>query len=182
MSRKTKVSMAILAALSTTVLSTSAFANEKDKEIIKAPTANFESGSIGGFVNLHSARPFDNMGFHAVGTAKAKYQDLAGEVDPEFSGIISNTYADDTIGVLTGFSYKDTNSRIDTYKTSNWNEYSKYNKTFSDKNGYGFPMPKEQVLGEDGQPTTLEGSLGPGRTRMALGNEQRKRLGGNLSI
>ena len=150
-------------------------------DVIKSPTAKMSSGSIGGSVNLHSARPFDNPGFHAVGSAKAKYQDLAGEVDPEFSGIISNTFANDTIGVLAGFSYKGTTSRLDTYKTSNRNEYRQYNKTDGHQ-GYGFPMPKEQVLGEDGLPTTLEGSRGPGRIRMALSEESHERLGGNLSI
>jgi len=151
-------------------------------DVIKSPTANLEAGSIGGFVNLHSARPFDNVGFHVAGSVKAKYQDLADEVTPEFSGIISNTFANDTIGVLAGFSYKETESRLDTYKGNLWGAYSEYNKTFPDQNGYGFPMAKEQVLGEDGQPTTLEGSRGPGRSRYIMNNENRERLGANLSL
>ncbi|WP_019028899.1 TonB-dependent receptor [Colwellia piezophila] len=151
-------------------------------DVIKSPTANLDAGSIGGFVNLHSARPFDNVGFHAAGSVKAKYQDLAGEVTPEFSGIISNTFANDTIGVLAGFSYKETESRIDTYKGNLWGAYSEYNLTDPEEKGYGFPLAKEQVLGEDGQPTTLEGSRGPGRARYIMNNENRKRIGGNLSV
>jgi len=151
-------------------------------DVIKSPTAKLASGSIGGYINLHSARPLAYAGFHAAGTVKAVKQDLADEVNPEFSGIISNTFADDTIGILVGVSYKDTTSRLDTYRGSHWNEYSNYNKSFDDSWGYGFPMDKSQVLGEDGQPTTLEGSRGPGRAIFTSATEDRERLGANATI
>jgi len=151
-------------------------------DVIKSPTAKLASGSIGGYVNLHSARPLKNEGFHAAGSIKAVYQDLAEEIKPEISGIVSNTFADDTVGVLLGVSYKDTVSRLDTYKANNWNEYSNYNISGPDTWGYGFPLDKSKVLDENGKPTTLEGSRGPGRAIFTSGNEERERLGVNLAL
>lgn len=150
-------------------------------DVIKSPTARLASGSIGGYVNLHSARPLDNPGFHASGSVNAKYQDLNAEVNPEISGVISDTFADDTIGVLLGVSYKNTDNRIDTFATGNWGEYSQYNKT-NNEQGYGFPLDKSKVLDENGKATTLAGSRGPGRLRYQMSTENRERIGANATI
>lgn len=150
-------------------------------DVIKSPTAKMASGSIGGYINLHSARPLDNPGFHASGSVNTKYQNLEEKFNPEVSGLISNTFADDTIGVLLGVSYKDTDNRIDTYSGAIWNEYSGYNKT-DNQLGYGFPLADDKVLDETGNVTTLTGSRGPGRLRFAMATENRERIGANLTI
>lgn len=150
-------------------------------DVIKSPTAKMASGSIGGYVNLHSARPLDNPGFHASGSVNTKYQNLEEKFNPEVSGVISNTFADDTIGVLVGLSYKNTDNRIDTFSGTHWGEYSSYNKTNNER-GYGFPLADDKVLDETGKVTTLAGSRGPGRLRYLMSTENRDRIGANATI
>lgn len=139
-------------------------------DVIKSPTADLSAGSIGAYVNVTTPRPLQDAGFHAVASAKLNYHDLAEEINPEFSGLISNTFADDTVGVLLGATFKESDGRIDNYRTSHWNQYS------NDGSGFGLPMG-ENTLGEDGQPARLEGSRGPGRTIFNMINENRKRTG-----
>lgn len=136
-------------------------------DVIKSPTADLSAGSIGAYVNVRTPRPLENPGFHAAAAVKVNYQDLAEEVNTEFSGLISNTFADDTIGVLFGATFKETDNRIDNYRATHWNEYS--------NSGFGFPIPN--TLGEDGQPTTLAGSRGPGRSIFTMNDENRQRSG-----
>lgn len=139
-------------------------------DVIKAPTADLAAGSIGAYINVRTPRPLDDPGLQAVGSVKGNYQDLAEQVSPEMAGLISNTFADDTIGVLVGATYKESESRIDNYRTNNWNQYS------YDGSGYGLPMG-EDTLGEDGEPTDPEGSRGPGRTIFNMIDENRERTG-----
>lgn len=138
-------------------------------DVIKSPTADLSAGSIGAYVNVRTARPLDDPGFNAVGAVKAHYHDMSEEISPEVNGLISNTFANDTIGVLLGVTHKETEGRIDLYRASHWNEYS--------GSGFGFPLPADQVLGEDGQPTDLEGSRGPGRSIYSMLDENRERTG-----
>lgn len=143
-------------------------------DVIKSPMAEMAEGSIGAYINVRTARPLDSPGLHMVGSLNGKYQSLAEKVKPEMSAVVSNTFWDDSVGVLFGLAYKDAESRIDTYKTNNWSQYA--------GTGYGFPIDADQVLGENGQPTTLEGSRGPGRTIFNMTNENRKRVGGNVVL
>src|SRR5690606_29246468 len=89
------------------------------------------------------------------------------------AAVVSNTFADDTLGVLVGVSYKQTTGRIDNYRSSHWDQYS------SDGSGYGLPLG-EDTLGEDGNPTSLSGSRGPGRTIFNMVDEDRERSGANV--
>ena len=91
-------------------------------DVKKTPTSDLTAGSIGAYINISTAKPFNSPGFHVLGSAKANYNDLSEEVGPEFSGVISNTFADDTFGVLFGISTKETDSRIDKYRTNRWHE------------------------------------------------------------
>lgn len=137
-------------------------------DVIKSPTADLSAGSIGAYVNVRTPRPLQDPGFHAVASVNANYHDLAEEINPEFSGLVSNTFADDTIGVLVGATFKESDGRIDSYRATNWHQYA--------GGGFGLPLG-EETLGEDGEPTDLEGSRGPGRTIFSMGNENRKRTG-----
>ncbi|MBM0105002.1 TonB-dependent receptor [Steroidobacter sp. S1-65] len=139
-------------------------------DVIKSPTADLAAGSIGAYVNIRTPRPLDDPGFNAVAAVNGNYHDLAQDVNPEMSGLLSNTFAGNTVGVLLGVTYKESEGRIDSYRGSIWNEYA------PNGTGYGLPMG-DQTLGEDGQPTTLEGSRGPGRTRYNMVDERRERAG-----
>ncbi|PCI73781.1 MAG: hypothetical protein COB20_15905, partial [SAR86 cluster bacterium] len=82
-------------------------------DVAKTPTANMWGGSIGANINLRTARPLDNPGFNMSLSAQGRYQDLAESFDPKFSGVFSNTFADDTFGVLLGIAYEDRLTRTD---------------------------------------------------------------------
>lgn len=137
-------------------------------DVIKSPTANLDSGSIGAYVNVKTARPLDNKGFKATGSINAAYGDLSGEFDPEYSGVISNTFADDTFGVLIGVSHKSTTNRIDNYRTNRWHEL------------YALPAGLSgSVKDESGAVVATDGFRRPGRAVFEIQDETRDRTGVN---
>ena len=141
-------------------------------DVKKTPTADLTAGSIGAYVNINTAKPFDSPGFHALASAKANYNDLSEESNPEFSGVISNTFADDNFGVLFGFSTKETNSRIDKYRTNRWHEL------------YSLPEGlNDDVKDLDGNVLpNADGFRRPGRAAFESHDENRKRTGANLVL
>ena len=141
-------------------------------DVIKSPSADLASGSVGAYINVRTARPLDSLGFTATGSVKGNYHSMAEELSPELVGLVSNTFADDTMGFMVGASFKESEARTDRYRTNNWNQYS------SDGSGYGLPLG-ENTLGENGEPTDLAGSRGPGRTIYNMIDESRERTGVN---
>ncbi|KMT63680.1 TonB-dependent receptor [Catenovulum maritimum] len=89
-------------------------------DVIKASRANIAEGSLGAYVNVNTARPLSKPGFHAVGSIHALYNDLAGETGTKLSGIVSNTFADGTLGVVVGVSKQTSTNRIDAAGTTHW--------------------------------------------------------------
>lgn len=78
-------------------------------EIYKTGRANIPSGGIGSSINIRTPRPLDRPGFHGSVAAKAVMDTSMNgdqEITPEISGILSNTFADDTVGVLITGSYQ----------------------------------------------------------------------------
>lgn len=141
-------------------------------DVIKAPTSDLSAGSIGAYINIGSAKPFDSVGFHALASAKMNNNELSGKTDPQFSGIVSNTFADDSFGILFGLSTKKTNNRIDKYRTNRWHElYSLpegLNDAVKDVNGNVLP--------------DANGFRRPGRAAFETHAENRKRVGANLAV
>ncbi len=88
-------------------------------EVMKAVQASAIEGSIGGIVDLRSARPLDHKGFQLSGSAEANYGDLSKKFGYKASGVVSTTFADDTMGILFSASYSQSKIRTD-----NLGEYS----------------------------------------------------------
>jgi iron complex outermembrane recepter protein len=88
-------------------------------EVRKAVQASQIEGSIGGGINLRSARPFDRKGLHMSGSVEGDYSDLSEKAGYKVGGVISNTFADDTIGLLFSAVYSKRDIRTD-----NLREYS----------------------------------------------------------
>jgi TonB-dependent receptor len=82
-------------------------------DVYKSTQASQIEGSIGGLVNLTSSRPLANPGRHTVLTAEGDYNDLSEDNGYKLSGVYSNTFADDTFGVLVSAVYGDTDVRSD---------------------------------------------------------------------
>lgn len=90
-------------------------------DVMKSAQASQIEGSIGGSVNLRSARPLDGAGFHASVRGEGEYNDLSEKTGYKLSGVVSNTFADETMGVLLGAVYSDKTVRTDSldYQTYN---------------------------------------------------------------
>lgn len=75
-------------------------------EVHKTSSASNPSGGIGSTININTARPFDIGEFRAAGSIKGVSDIDEGSVTPEVSGLISNTFADGTFGVLLAASHQ----------------------------------------------------------------------------
>lgn len=89
-------------------------------DVYKTTQANFQEGGIGGTINISTARPFDYDGFQLVGSAKAMYESLSEETSPQLSALVSNTFNDDTMGVLLAVSYSERDVQINRIETAGW--------------------------------------------------------------
>ncbi len=89
-------------------------------DIFKTGTAKMQEGGIGGTVALITARPFDYDGFTAVVSGKAMYESLSEETSPSFSGLVSNTFNDGTMGILFSLSHEQRDVQINQISTAGW--------------------------------------------------------------
>ena len=93
-------------------------------EVYKTARADLPTGGIGATVNMMTARPLNSPGFKGVLSAKGVHEtsveDVGDKLTPEFSRLFSNTFADDTIGVLVSGSYQDRNNREENAAVNNW--------------------------------------------------------------
>lgn len=81
-------------------------------DVYKTSNAANQDGGIGSYINLKTAKPFDMDGFTAVGSVKATYDSLSEESSPAFSGLVSNTFKDGTLGVLLSLSVQKRQAQI----------------------------------------------------------------------
>ena len=82
-------------------------------DVVKGAQASLTEGAIGGLVNLRSASPFDQRGQQAVARFEGD-RNLMSELDGyKVSGVYSNTFAEDTFGVLVGVVYAEREDRTD---------------------------------------------------------------------
>lgn len=72
-------------------------------EVTKLGGADDIEGAIGGTINIVTRKPLDRAGPRGAATISMNRSDLSGENKPKASFYISNTFADDTFGLL--FSY-----------------------------------------------------------------------------
>lgn len=82
-------------------------------DVIKGAQASLSEGAIGGLVNLRSASPFDQKGQQAVARLEGDRNMMSELNGYKFSGVYSNTFADDTFGVLVGVVYAERKDRTD---------------------------------------------------------------------
>jgi iron complex outermembrane receptor protein len=88
-------------------------------EVQKAIQASALEGSIGGNVDLRTARPLDRTGLHASVAIEGQYNDLVEKGGYKISGVFSTSFANDTMGILIGASYNKYK-----FRTDNLGEYS----------------------------------------------------------
>ncbi|WP_086933577.1 TonB-dependent receptor [Agarilytica rhodophyticola] len=89
-------------------------------DIYKSSAAHLQEGGIGATIDVKTARPFDNPGFQFVGSVKGVYETLSEETAPSVSALVSNTFADDTFGVLLALSRQERKVQINRIETAGW--------------------------------------------------------------
>src|SRR5690348_5752136 len=82
-------------------------------DVYKSALANNLEGSIGGSINLTSARPLDRVGLQTSLSIEGDYNDFSEDTGYKASGVFSNTFADDTMGVMITAVYQDDEVRSD---------------------------------------------------------------------
>ena len=110
-------------------------------DVLKSSEASALEGSIGGTVNLRTASPFDNRGFHGGVHAEGDDNTMSNLKGDKFSAFVSNTFADDTVGFLLGGVISDNKLRTDSLNAYNQNIYG---PSYYDPDGVGpslFPTP-----------------------------------------
>lgn len=89
-------------------------------DIQKTQTASIEEGGIAGTVDLYSSKPLDNPGLNLLLSGQGGYNSLTRKVDPRVAAVVSNTFADDTIGVLVSAAYSQRTVYQEGYSSVLW--------------------------------------------------------------
>jgi iron complex outermembrane receptor protein len=155
----------------------------------KTAEASVDEGSIGATVDLNTAHPLDYNRFVLITQAKGNYNDMSGTVGPQFSGLISNTFADGKFGALASVSYAKRNYLDTGASTVRWDEASvlKTGTTPLGASPYGFAS----VLGTPctGTAATLpaacqqaDSALHPRFPRYDYFQDAESRLGTSVSL
>ncbi len=91
-------------------------------QVHKTSAATLQSGGVGSTINITTARPFEINDLKIAGSASGNYEENDDSISPSVSGLISNTFADDRIGVLFAASYQERSTRLDQAQTDGWLE------------------------------------------------------------
>ena len=81
-------------------------------EVYKSSQARLQDGGIGATLNIKTPRPLDLGGFKAVFSAKGQYERNSDKIAPQLFGLVSDTFADGTLGLLASVSYQKRDSQI----------------------------------------------------------------------
>ncbi|KQN05144.1 TonB-dependent receptor [Sphingobium sp. Leaf26] len=78
-------------------------------DVYKTPSADLIEGGIGGVIDLRTRKPLDKKGFVFSASARARYSDLADEVKPMASVLVSNSWDTDAgeFGILVSAAYQE---------------------------------------------------------------------------
>lgn len=91
-------------------------------DVHKTSTATMQSGGVGSTININTARPFALGGFKVAGSIKGVYDENSESTTPQLSGLISNTFNDDTFGVLLAVSHQERETRLNQAQIDGWLE------------------------------------------------------------
>lgn len=75
-------------------------------EVYKSAQARLQDGGIGATINVKTPRPLDLGEFKAVLSAKGQYERNSDRLTPQGFALLSDTFADGTLGLLASFSYQ----------------------------------------------------------------------------
>ena len=76
-------------------------------DILKSPDFSLSTGAVGATINIKSPNPFDKPGLQARGLISGTDNQMDGAVRPAVAALVSDTFFDDTFGVLLAGEYTD---------------------------------------------------------------------------
>jgi len=76
-------------------------------DVLETPDFALSTGDIGGTVNIKFPKPFDKPGFQARAFGSGVDYGNDGRVTPSFGGLVSDTFFNDTVGILIDGDYTD---------------------------------------------------------------------------
>jgi len=89
-------------------------------DVLKTPDASLSAGAIGATINIKYPKPFDHPGFRLVGSLSGSDAPGTGKVTPSGGLLMSDTFADDTIGILADFAYSDNETKANHVNIQGW--------------------------------------------------------------
>ncbi len=89
-------------------------------DVLKTPDDALSASAIGATINIKFPKPFDHPGFRLAATGAGSIQDAAGKVAPTGGLLLSDTFADDTIGILVDGIYTRHDTQTDRVFVSGW--------------------------------------------------------------
>lgn len=158
-------------------------------EVYKSGRANVATGGIGAVVNVKTSKPLENKGMQAVVSVKGVNDSgtrRGSAVTPELSGLFSNTFAEDTLGVALSFSHQERDGGTQSATTQNFMSRNFVTQADIDNNvpdvgwgaiAVGDPSAKNF-------PTEVNGGIYaiPTNIQYNLDDFQRERVNGQLTL
>lgn len=89
-------------------------------DILKSPDFSLSTGAVGATINIKSPRPFDKPGLQARAFGSMNDYQMDGGVRPAFGAFVSDTFFDDTFGVLLAGDYTDKHSTQHHFDDVGW--------------------------------------------------------------
>ncbi len=104
-------------------------------DVLKSSQASALEGSIGGTVNLRTARPLDNPGLHAGVHVEGSRNQMTDQNGSKYSGFVGMTNDDHTMGFLVSGVYSDNKVRTDSLNAYNQADWAVSTYPYDDPNG-----------------------------------------------
>ncbi|ACT60292.1 TonB-dependent receptor [Hirschia baltica] len=142
-------------------------------DVQKTQTASIEEGGIAGTVDLYSAKPFDFEGFNFSVSGQAGYNDLTEEVDPRLALMVSDTFANDTLGALVSVAYSGRTVRQEGFGSVRWTSPFINGDSWADTN----PVVNGTPSGACGAEDPLDCLWAPRLPRADFFGNEQERLG-----
>ena len=130
-------------------------------EVFKSSQARLQDGGIGATLNVKTPRPLQLGGFKAVVSAKGQYERNSDKITPQVFGLISQSFADNTIGLLASVSYQKRDSQVRFTQNRGYLQLQAptptvpvpplFNQFFPGGNGTPVFVPRNQDAGQDTQ-------------------------------
>jgi len=89
-------------------------------DVYKSANPGMQEGGIGATINISTRKPLDNPGLQLVGSVKGMYETLSEETAPSYTGLVSQTFMDDKLGVLLAYSHEERDMQNNIFRTANW--------------------------------------------------------------